>query len=128
MALGLGHASGWGSVTSPCFSNRMLPRREAQATRSGRTIPELRLAAWRFAVNALWEFLQTPLYADRDGGLLYLLRTRLRCGVGDVLILLGSFSAVSLLWRDRHWTANRRFAPRALFVILASATRSSASR
>lgn len=82
----------------------------------GHTIPELRLAAWGFAVNAIWEFLQTPLYADRGGGLLYLVRTRLHCTVGDVLILLGCFAAVSLLWRDRHWIANRRIAPCILFV------------
>lgn len=83
----------------------------------GHTIPELRLAVWGFAANAVWEFLQTPLYTDRGGGLLYLIRTRLHCTVGDVLILLGCFATVSLLWRDRNWIAKRRITPRALFVM-----------
>lgn len=83
-----------------------------------RPIPELRLATLGFAVNALWEALQTPLYADRSGGALYLIRTRLHCAVGDVLILLGCFAIVSLIWRNRHWIATRSISPRLLFVTL----------
>jgi YHS domain-containing protein len=85
--------------------------------RKGHTIPELRVAGWGFATNALWEALQTPLYTDRGRGALYLVRTRIHCTVGDVLILLGCYAAVSLLWRDRHWIATRRIAPRVLFVM-----------
>jgi hypothetical protein len=81
-------------------------------------IPELRFAAWGFAFNALWEGLQTPLYADRSGGALYLIRTRLHCAIGDVLILLGCYWVVALLWRERRWIATRRLAPRVLFVAL----------
>ena len=81
-------------------------------------IPELRFAAWGFAFNALWEGLQTPLYADRSGGALYLIRTRLHCATGDVLILLGCYWVIALLWRDRRWSATRRLAPRVLFVVL----------
>ena len=83
-----------------------------------RPIPELRLATLGFAVNALWEALQTPLYGDRGGGALYLIRTRLHCAVGDVLILLGCFAVVSLIWRNRHWIASGSVPPRVLFVTL----------
>ena len=81
-------------------------------------IPELRLATWGFAVNALWEAVQTPLYADRGAGALYLIRTRLHCTGGDVLILLGCFAVVSLIWRNRHWIATRSLPPRIFFVTL----------
>jgi hypothetical protein len=81
-------------------------------------IPELRLATLGFAGNALWEALQTPLYADRGGGALYMIQTRLHCAVGDVLILLSCFAIVSLMWRNRHWIATGSVAPRILFVTL----------
>jgi hypothetical protein len=83
-----------------------------------RPIPELRLATLGFAVNALWEALQTPLYADRGGAAPYLIRTRLHCAASDALILLGCFAVVSLIWRNRHWIATRSVAPRILFVML----------
>jgi hypothetical protein len=84
----------------------------------GERAPELRLALWGFVLNAIWEALQTPLYADRDGGSLYLIRTRLHCAIGDVLILLGCFWLVALIWRDRRWIASGRLAARLLFVTL----------
>lgn len=81
-------------------------------------IPELRFAAWGFAFNALWEALQSPLYADRGGSLRYLVWSRLHCALGDVLILLGCFWIVALFWRGRGWIAAERLAPRLLFVSL----------
>lgn len=66
-------------------------------------VPELLLAGWGFVLNATWEFLHTPLYADAGRGLSYLLVTRLHCALGDVLILLGSFWVTSLLARSRRW-------------------------
>jgi YHS domain-containing protein len=65
-----------------------------------------------------WEALQTPLYADRGGSVAYVAWSRLHCTVGDVLILLGCYWVIALLWRDRSWIATRRLAPRVLFVIL----------
>jgi hypothetical protein len=81
-------------------------------------IPELRFAAWGFALNILWEALQTPLYADRGGGVRYLISSRLHCAIGDVLILLGCYWVIALLWRNRRWSETRRLAPRVLFVAL----------
>jgi hypothetical protein len=81
-------------------------------------IPELRFATWGFAFNALWEGLQTPLYADRNGGALYLIRTRLHCAIGDVLILLVCYWVIAILWRDRRWSSTRCLELRVLFVAL----------
>jgi hypothetical protein len=38
-----------------------------------------------FGLNAAWEFLQSPLYADHGRELVYLLRTRLHCAGGDAM-------------------------------------------
>jgi hypothetical protein len=84
-------------------------------------IPELRFAAWGFAFNALWEAAQSPLYADRGGSVRYLVWSRLHCALGDVVILLGCYWVIALLWRDRRWSATRRLAPRVLFVVLGMA-------
>lgn len=65
--------------------------------------PEVRLAAWGFLLNGAWEVLQSPLFSDFDRGDAYLLWTRLHCTAGDVLILLATFSATSLLLRSRSW-------------------------
>jgi hypothetical protein len=81
-------------------------------------IPEMRFAAWGFALNALWEAVQSPLYADRNGGVRYLIWSRLHCALGDVLILLGCYWVIALLWRDRRWIAAGRLVPRLLFVTL----------
>ena len=48
----------------------------------------------------------------------YLVWSRLHCALGDVLILLGCFWLVALIWRDRRWIAAGRLAPRLLFVAL----------
>lgn len=61
------------------------------------------LIGWGFALNLVWEFGQTPLYADSGNGLRYLLWTRIHCTVGDVLILLGAFWLTALLVRTRRW-------------------------
>jgi hypothetical protein len=81
-------------------------------------IPELRFAAWGFAFNALWEALQSPLYADRGGSVSHLVLSRLHCALGDVLILLACFWIVALFWRGRGWITAGRLAPRLLFVVL----------
>jgi len=81
-------------------------------------IPELRFAAWGFALNALWEAVQSPLYADRGGSVRYLVWSRLHCALRDVLILLGSFWIVALFWRGRGWIAAGRLVPGLLFVAL----------
>ena len=83
--------------------------------------PELRLVLWGSALNLTWEALQTPLYADRGGTVRYLVWSRLHCALGDVLILLGCFWVVALMWRDRRWIATGRLAPRLLFVTLGAA-------
>jgi hypothetical protein len=81
-----------------------------------RGLPEFRLATWGFLPNAAWEFAQSPLYTDHERGFIYVLWTRLHCTGGDVLILLGSFWAVSLLDRTRSWYTLRSPVPALLFV------------
>ena len=81
-------------------------------------LPEVRLLTWGFLLNAVWEFLQSPLYADHARGGVYVLWTRLHCTGGDALILLGAFWATSLALRTREWWARPRRGAVALFILL----------
>ena len=83
-----------------------------------RRLPELPVAGLAFGLNAVWEFLQSPLYADHGRELGYLLRTRLHCAGGDTLILLFAFGVTSLIFRSRQWLRDGRRGPTALFVAL----------
>lgn len=66
----------------------------------------------------IWEFLQSPLYADFDRGLFYLFWTRVHCTVGDVLILIGSFWLTSLVFRSKNWIYKNEKAPKLCFILL----------
>src|SRR3990172_4981219 len=57
-----------------------------------------------------------PCMTDHTRGLGYLLWSRLHCAGGDVLILLGAHSIVSLLLGTRAWSREARLGPGALFV------------
>jgi len=81
-------------------------------------IPEVRLAVWGFLLNAVWEALQSPLYRDFDRGAGYLVRTRLHCTGGDVLILLAAFWVTSLAFRTRQWAVARGLPAASLFVAI----------
>ena len=83
-----------------------------------RRFPELPVAGLAFGLNAAWEFLQSPLYADHGRDFGYLLRTRLHCAGGDTLILLFSFGITSLVFRSRQWLRDGRPGPTVLFVAL----------
>ena len=83
-----------------------------------RRLPELPVAGLAFGLNAVWEFLQSPLYADHGRELGYLLRTRLHCAGGDTLILLFAFGVTSLIFRSRQWLRDGRRRPTVLFVAL----------
>jgi hypothetical protein len=81
-------------------------------------LPELPFAGLAFGLNAAWEFLQSPLYADHGREFGYLYRTRLHCAGGDALILLFAFGVTSLIFRSRQWLRDGRPGPAALFVAL----------
>ena len=83
-----------------------------------RRLPELPVAGLAFGLNAVWEFLQSPLYADHGRELGYLLRTRLHCAGGDTMILLFAFGVTSLIFRSRQWLHDGRPRPAVLFVAL----------
>jgi hypothetical protein len=87
----------------------------------GANVPELRLSLWGFGLNAVWEAAQSALYTDSGGGIWYLVRTRLHCTAGDVLILLASFELMALGFRDRHW-ADRPSWPSALLFVAVGLT------
>lgn len=88
------------------------------ATRIVRGFPELPVAVLAFGLNAAWELLQSPFYADQGREPGYLLRTRLHCAGGDVLIMLFAFGATSLVFRSRQWLRDGRPWPTVLFVTL----------
>jgi hypothetical protein len=81
-----------------------------------RTVPEIKLIGWGFLLNGIWEFLQSPLYADHDRGTIYILWSRLHCTAGDILILLGAYWITSVMFRTRSWPADRGFPARVVFV------------
>ncbi len=83
-----------------------------------RRLPELPVVVVGFGLNVVWEFLQSPLYADRGRELSYLVRSRLHCAGGDVLILLLAFGVTSLIFRSRRWLGAGRRGPTVLFVAL----------
>ncbi len=78
--------------------------------------PELPVAVWGFVLNGLWEFAQSPLYGDWNNSISYLIRTRLHCTAGDVVILLVSFWITSLVLHTRRWIAEWRAGGVVLFV------------
>lgn len=73
---------------------------------SGRRF-EVPLILWSFALNLIWEFAQSPLYADHANGWRYLAWTRVHCTLGDVLILLGAFWATAAVYRSWRWPITR---------------------
>lgn len=81
-------------------------------------IPEVRLVGWGLLLNAVWEFLQSPLYTDHARGFTYVLWNRLHCTAGDALILLGAFWGTSIVFRERHWWARPRWGAVLLFLLL----------
>lgn len=81
-------------------------------------IPEVRLVGWGLPLNAVWEFLQSPLYTDSARGFVYVLWTRLHCTAGDALILLGAFWGTSIVFRGRRWWARPRWGAALLFLLL----------
>lgn len=78
--------------------------------------PELKLTQLGLPMFLAWEFLQSPFYTDTFTeswtGVLY---NRVHCTGGDMIILLGAFWVVALLW-GRSWIAQEAAAPRVLFI------------
>lgn len=95
----------------------MKPRKPHPSVRGLIRTPELWVIVIGFMLNAVWEFAHSPLYTDHGNGLAYIVRTRLHCTVGDVLILIGSFWVTSILLRARRWPANRPIAGGILFTL-----------
>lgn len=83
-----------------------------------RGAPEVSIIVWGFLLNGAWEALQSPLYTDADRGIRYLLKTRLHCTVGDVLILLCAFLVTAIVFRTRFWMAEPQALPLVVFVAL----------
>ncbi len=80
--------------------------------------PEIRLAALSLFFNGTWEFVQSPLYADHDRGVAYVVKTRLHCAVGDVLLTLFAFALTALVFRTRRWPWEGRIMPLVLFLLI----------
>lgn len=82
-------------------------------------IPEMPLSAAAFFLNFFWEMTQSPLYTDvgwRNYG--EILRTRLHCTLGDVLITLVLFWIVAAAAWDRYWPVRLRLRHVVAFTFL----------
>ncbi|MBI4523697.1 MAG: hypothetical protein HY695_07790 [Deltaproteobacteria bacterium] len=81
-------------------------------------LPEIRILAFGFPLSLAWEFLQSPFYMDTFTELWTTVAyNRIHCSIGDVLILLAAFWALSLLW-GRSWLSKAGVMPSAVFVII----------
>ncbi len=66
-------------------------------------LPELNFVFFSFLLNFTWEVLQTPFFDDRGAEINTIIWYRLHCTFGDILISLGCFWLVSLIFRSRMW-------------------------
>jgi hypothetical protein len=83
-----------------------------------RTIPEIRLLVPGFGLSLVWEFLQSPFYADTFAApWTTVALNRLHCAGGDALILLAAFWLVALRW-GRSWVKTAPWAPLTAFLTL----------
>ncbi len=80
--------------------------------------PEIRLTVLSVFFNGIWEFLQSPLYADHNRGAAYVVKTRLHCTVGDALLSLFAFALTALVFWTRRWPWEDRIKPRVLFLLI----------
>lgn len=95
----------------------MTDRRRLPILRALAAFPEIPLAASGFALNAVWEFTHSPLYADHGNGFGYVVWTRLHCTGGDVLILLCAFWVTAMVTRSRRWFEVRLRTGAVIFVL-----------
>jgi hypothetical protein len=66
--------------------------------------PEIPLVFVGFFLNFFWEMVQSPLYDDiYHKTYLQILKSRLHCTLGDVIILTGAYWLISLFVFDRYW-------------------------
>lgn len=66
--------------------------------------PEFNVAMFTFLLHYPWEFLQVPFYESMpEMGHWEAIIFCTRATLGDVLISLGAFWAVALIFRDRNW-------------------------
>ncbi len=82
---------------------------------SGRRLG-IRLILWGLVLNLVWEFAQSPLYADHGNGWGYVAWTRFHCTLGDVLILAGAFATTAVMLRSWHWLDTRGSGAATVFV------------
>ncbi len=66
-------------------------------------LPEFNLVFFSFLLNFTWEVLQTPFFDDRGEEFTTILWYRIHCTLGDILITLGCFWLVSIIFRSRAW-------------------------
>jgi hypothetical protein len=65
--------------------------------------PELNIAIFAFLLNFVWEVLQTPFFIDISSDINTIVWFRLHCTFGDVMISLGCFWLVALIFKSRVW-------------------------
>ena len=77
-----------------------------QGLKKATSIPELNIAFFSFLLNFAWEVLQTPFFVDITDEINTIVWYRFHCTVGDVIISLGCFWLVALIFRTRTWILN----------------------
>ena len=89
---------------------------ETRVSMTGILAPELQLTWIGLPMFLTWEFLQSPFYTDTfTDSWTRVIYNRVHCTGGDMIILLGAFWLVSLIW-GRSWIKRRAVAPEVLFI------------
>lgn len=81
-------------------------------------VRELKIVFLGFPMFLTWELLQSPFYTDTfTDSWRRVLYDRIHCSVGDVMILLGGYWLVALVW-GRSWIEDRQLLPVVVFVAI----------
>lgn len=64
---------------------------------------ELNVLLFAFLLHFAWEVLQTPFFVDINFDINTIIWFRLHCTMGDMIITLGCFWLVVLVFKDRLW-------------------------
>lgn len=82
------------------------------------TIPEVRVVGYALLLHFLWEWLQSPFYADTfEESFLTLFWNRAHCTLGDGLITLVAFWSAALVGGGRQWYRASRLPALVVFLM-----------
>lgn len=81
------------------------------------SITELKLVCIAFPLELLWEVAQLPLFTIwHEEAWTYNLYALIHCTLGDLVILLGAYWLVAVIFQNRHWYKKTVYRGGMLFI------------